>query len=150
MGCLQCQVSFFTYLLLHSWYQRFSGHTACWIISCLCQLTCWMLSWEFAHSTWSEVRLRSVVSFTLIHFLNPWFHVVSCPCLIKYSGAVCMISIHHKGAWLLWTLKLPPMTTVKPLSKGCNWGQYKFGCCVLYREVVLFLEVQNLLKLQGN
>jgi len=30
------------------------------------------------------------------------------------------------------------------------WEQYKFSCCVLCREVVLFSEVQNVLKLEGN
>ena len=34
---------------------------------------------------------------------------------------------------------------VKHLNKG-RFGQYIFSCCVLFREVVLFLKVQNVLN----
>jgi len=37
--------------------------------------------------------------------------------------------------------------TVKPLNKGHFWGKYKFSSYVLCGEVVLFSEVQNVIKL---
>lgn len=44
--------------------------------------------------------------------------------------------------------------TSKQLNLGqLLWEQYKFSCCILYIitiKVVLFFEVQNLLKLYGN
>jgi len=36
----------------------------------------------------------------------------------------------------------------KTTEQRTCWGQHKFSCCVLCREVVLFSEVQNVLK--GN
>ena len=36
------------------------------------------------------------------------------------------------------------------VKKPLNKGQYECSCCVLCREVVLFSEVQNALKQQGN
>ena len=40
--------------------------------------------------------------------------------------------------------------TVKLLNSGHFGGQYKFSCCVLCREVVLFSEVQNVLELYSD
>ena len=33
------------------------------------------------------------------------------------------------------------------IEQRMHWGQYKFSCCVLCRQVTLFLEVRNVLKL---
>ena len=34
--------------------------------------------------------------------------------------------------------------TAKPPMERKHWGQYKFSCCVLCKEIVLFFKVQDL------
>ena len=54
----------------------------------------------------------------------------------------CTLKYVNKS-WWIWHCFLYSGTS----EQGTRWGQYKFTCFVLFREVVLFSEVVNVLKL---
>ena len=98
---------------------------------CVVSAICLQLS-----RTWPIRKVNAIFKSSAIWLASPtfWWHPWNLSKVTRCSSpphACCKCQTHQ---------------TKHTSEQGTHWGQYKFSCCVLCREVFLFSEVQSAVK----